>query len=220
MTATRLPARSTSWSQRAEWNAGPSKSPKPGMSGQLRPVELADGADRPRWPSSVSSRAVGGAHDDGPAQVVVGPRRRHDLGAEADVLAQAERVGACRGSTRAARPGSRSGTASRGAARTSSCSCGSGCRPGSPDSWFSYQVPPTSSFFSKIANGTPACCSRCAASRPDMPAPMISTVKSTSGATSSLCHVGRPAVLAAVGELLLEQRQVRAPCRRRRRRTP
>ena len=32
-------------------------------------------------------------------------------------------------------------------------------------------------------NGTPACCSRCAASRPDMPAPMITTRKSASGAS-------------------------------------
>jgi hypothetical protein len=31
--ATRLPARSTEWSQRAEWNTGPSKSESPGRTG-------------------------------------------------------------------------------------------------------------------------------------------------------------------------------------------
>ena len=33
ITATRLPVRSTSWRQRAEWKAGPAKLSQPGMSG-------------------------------------------------------------------------------------------------------------------------------------------------------------------------------------------
>src|SRR3546814_5175596 len=52
MTATRLPARSTSWSQRAEWNAGPSKLPTPGMSGYF---------GRLSWPvadTTASNRSV------------------------------------------------------------------------------------------------------------------------------------------------------------------
>ena len=35
ITATRLPRRSTSWSQRAEWNDGPRKRSRPAMSGSL-----------------------------------------------------------------------------------------------------------------------------------------------------------------------------------------
>ena len=41
-----------------------------------------------------------------------------------------------------------------------------------------------------MVKGTPACCSRCAAAMPDMPAPMIATRNSASGATSSLRHPG------------------------------
>ncbi len=45
ITATRLPVRSTSWFQRAEWNTSPWKSPMPSMSGSL-------GSDRPPAPTS------------------------------------------------------------------------------------------------------------------------------------------------------------------------
>ena len=40
---------------------------------------------------------------------------------------------------------------------------------------FSSQVPPTSAFFSSTTNGMPACESRCAATMPDIPAPMTAT---------------------------------------------
>ena len=43
--ATRLPVRSTSWSHRAEWNAGPAKVSAPSMAGTFGSVELADGGD-------------------------------------------------------------------------------------------------------------------------------------------------------------------------------
>ena len=43
--ATRLPARSTVWSQRAEWNGGPGEALLAGDVGDVRPVQLADGRD-------------------------------------------------------------------------------------------------------------------------------------------------------------------------------
>ena len=156
-----------------------------------RPVELADRADdrvrvdrllarrRRRGPRRVQ-RSV--ASSDHVAET--------HLGAEADVLAELERRRRSAGSSRAARPGSRSGTASRGAARTSSCSCGSGCRPGSRDSCSRARCRRRRRSSRRSRTATPACCRRCAASRPDMPAPMITTRKSTSGATSALRHAG------------------------------
>ena len=69
ISATRLPVRSTEWSQRAEWKAGPAKASRPAMSGRL---------GRLSWPTaemtaravSVSSAAVGrpgSARDQVPA---------------------------------------------------------------------------------------------------------------------------------------------------------
>ncbi len=101
--------------------------------GERRPVELADRADRPRSPSIVSSPPSAVAHAHGPRA-----RRRRTTSPTTTSVPKrmwsrsAERRRRSRGSSRAARPASRSGTASRGAARTSSCSCGSGCRRGSP----------------------------------------------------------------------------------------
>ena len=125
------------------------------------------------------------------------------------------------GSSRAARPGSRSGTASRGAARTSSCSCGSGCRRGSRDSVFSNHVPPTSSSFSTIDERHAGLLQPVRGEQArHAGADDRRTWKSASGAIVGLVPRRRAAVLAAVRELLLEQRQVRAPSPRRRRRTP
>ena len=199
----------------------PANESRPAMSGKRGrlswPTALIDRVRRrssPRVPSASRTRTV---H----VRVVVGPRRRRAPRCRTGCARAGRTRRRSGGSSRAARPGSRSAAASRGAARTSSCSCGSGCRPGSRDSVFSSHVPPTSSFFSTITKATPACCSRCAASRPDMPAPMISDAEVDVGRDVGLAPVGRAPVLAAERELLLEQRQVRRPCRRRRRpRTP
>ena len=105
---------------------------EPGISGKCGRLSCPT-ALTTAFATSVSSRAVGVAHDDG-------PRR----GRSSTTWPNAPRCGTgcgrahrtrrrSRGSTRAARAGRSSGAASRGAARTSSCSCGSGCRPDTPD---------------------------------------------------------------------------------------
>ena len=95
ITATRLPRRSTSWSQRAEWNDGPANESRPGDVGERRPVELADRADdRVRLDASRSLPSAC-AHVDRPAL----GRRRTTSPTRTSVpkrmcVAQAERVGA------------------------------------------------------------------------------------------------------------------------------
>ena len=57
MLATRLPRRSTEWSQRAEWNAGPAKDESPGKSGILGSTSgpVPETSTRARtWPRDVS----------------------------------------------------------------------------------------------------------------------------------------------------------------------
>jgi hypothetical protein len=66
-TATRLPVRSTPWSQREEWNTGPSNPARPGMSGRLGVCHGPAAAITARAvmsPSLVDSshRAVAGFH--------------------------------------------------------------------------------------------------------------------------------------------------------------
>ena len=170
---------------------GPRTSRGPAMSGNERPVELADRADRPRSPRCVSSCAVGVAHVHRPA-----PRRRRTTSPTAPrCRTGCGRGGRTRrrsgGSSRAARPGSRSAAASRGAARTSSCSCGSGCRRGSPDSCSRATCRRRRRSSRRSTNGDagllqPVRGEQARHARADD----RRTWKSTSGATSALRHAG------------------------------
>ena len=155
----------------------------PAMSGRVGPVELADRADHRvdldaldgRRPFGPSTRPARGRR---PTTSPTRPRCRSGCAS-----AQAELVGAAAEVRRQHRPGSSSGTASRGAARTSSCSCGSGCRPGSPDrcSRTRCRRRRRSSRRRRTARRPAAAGARRAG--PDMPAPMTATGNSTSGAS-------------------------------------
>jgi hypothetical protein len=77
-------------------------------------------------------------------------------------------------------------------------------------------VPPTPSFFSITVYGTPACSSRIAARRPDMPAPMTTTRK-RARAFGGYRVPGDIARVAAVERDLLEHHgHVRRPAPLRR----
>ena len=94
MTATRLPASSTSSRQRAEWNDGPANESRPSMSGKLGrlscPTALSDGVVALLDHLAGVLVGTGGEGADHPLLGVVVPRRREDLGGEPDVRAQPE----------------------------------------------------------------------------------------------------------------------------------
>ena len=93
MTATRLPLRSTLWSQRAEWNDGPANDSMPLICGNFGwlswPVALTTA-----FASSVSSLPSAVRELQRPERAVVVPRHRQHFGVEADVVDDAELDGA------------------------------------------------------------------------------------------------------------------------------
>ena len=173
--------------------------------GQVRAVELADRADHGVNRRRLG-RPVGRSRADLPGRGVLVERGVDDLGLEADVRAQRRARRRTGGSSRAASAWSRSAAATR-AGRTSSCRGGWRRRPGSPGrcSRTRCRRRRRSSRGSRTAR-RPA---RGGARRamPDIPAPTIATVNGVSGAMSSLCHAGRPEVLAADRELLAQHRR-------------
>ena len=120
--------------------------------GEARPVELADRADRPRWPRASRRCRRGRA----PPRSSAGRRRTlgaTHLGAEADVLAELEVVGARAGSSRAARPAVEKWYGQSCALRERVAVVVVRVVDATArDSVFSDHVPPTSSFFSTITN--------------------------------------------------------------------
>ena len=156
--ATRLPVRSTSWSQRAEWNDGPAKRP-PGMSGRF---------GRLSWPTAeITARAVERLAGRRGATC---PRARSPSSHVAPSTSVSQRTCSLDAVLAPSRP--RSTPAARAAGRRTrssgrsarSCSSRSGCRrrPARRGSEFSHQVPPTPAFFSTTVNGMPASCRRIA----------------------------------------------------------
>ena len=180
----------------------------PGDLGEVRPVELPDRAHhRVARPASPPRRRAPATTTDQVASPSSHVRERTSV-READVVEEPVVAARSRGSSRGGLPGSSSAAASRDAARTSSCSCGWGCRPGTPDRCSRTRCRRRRRSSRPPVNSMPACWSRCAVSSPDIPAPITTTRKSRSGSTSSFAPLRAPPVVAAERELLVEQRDV------------
>ncbi len=189
------PASSTESSHAAEWKDGPAKSSRPCDGGEGGPVQLAHRADdRRRRPRSRSVPSAA-AHRQRPlARGVVEPGLGH-LAAEADALAQPQLPAPSAAGRPAGRAAPRSATPSRWSGRRRSCRAGWARRRGSPGRRSRARCRPRRAFFSKTVTSTPAWRSRCAAARPEAPAPI-------DGAAERATHVVAGATRAAADRSL------------------